>query len=345
MLTQEKIERHLNLSPKALMVAVEGADLSEVLARGGKVDALAERYRQRGELVAWSSLGQVINSPERQREITGLLAATRAGRDPAGELRRALERSGFDPDAFAPALAGTAGLGCSRTDGVTEAVKRLSASPLKGVVERHLVQHDGVWRLLIHLSYRGEEFHRDRFLAELAAQAPGARATGVDLVSEQLSSSVRRSFGWSFLLGGILVLLLLMSHFESQAGIFASLFPVGAGGIAMLGLMVLTGMKLNFMNAMVIVTILGMGSDYGLHVFHRAGVVGPGQREQFIQTGRAVLLSALTTIAGFGSLAFTDYGAMSSIGWATNYGIAATAFFALVSLPALLALRSADRTH
>jgi hypothetical protein len=88
-----------------------------------------------------------------------------------------------------------------------------------------------------------------------------------------------------------------------------------------------------------------MGSDYGLHVFHRAGVIGPEQRERFIQAGRAVLLSALTTIAGFGSLAFTDYGAMSSIGWATNYGIAATAFFALVSLPALLELRQSRRIH
>ena len=343
MLTQEKIERHLNLSPKSLMVAVEGADLSKVLAQGGKVDALAEQYRQRGELVAWSSLGQVVNDPEQQREMTGLLAATLTGRDPAGELRRALERNGYEPSSFAPALAGIAGLADPRPDGVTEAIQKLSASPLKGVVERHLVLRDGVWRFLIHLSYRGDEFPRDRFLAELAAQVPEARATGVDLVGEQLSSSVRRSFGWSFLLGGILVLILLMSHFESRAGIFASLFPVCAGVIAMLGLMVLTGMKLNFMNAMVVVTILGMGSDYGLHLFHRAGVAGPEQREQFIQAGRAVLLSALTTIAGFGSLAFTDYGAMSSIGWATNYGITATALFSLISLPALLAFRGHSR--
>ena len=338
MLTQEKIERHLNLSPKSLMVAVEGIDLAEVMIKGAKVDTLAEQYRQRGELVAWSSLGQVINNQERQREMTGLLAAALAGRDPARELRHAMESRGFDAAAFAPALAGVAGLAAPRPDGVTEAVKRLTASPLKGVVERHLVQYNGVWRLLIHLSYRGDEFHRERFLEELAALVPGARVTGVDLVGEQLSSSVRRSFGWSFLLGGILVLILLMSHFKTREGIVATLFPVVAGIIAMLGLMVLTGMKLNFMNAMVVVTILGMGSDYGLHIFHRAGVVGSGQREQFIQAGRAVLLSALTTIAGFGSLAFTDYGAMSSIGWATNYGIAATAIFSLISLPALLAL-------
>ncbi len=339
MLTQEKIEQHLNLSPKSLMVAVEGTDLNEVMSKGAKVDTLAERYRREGELVAYSSLGQILNGPQRQREMTIQLATTLGGSDLSGKLRTVLERSGFDPAPFAPALVGVAALAEPRTGGAEEAVRMLSASPLKGIVERHLVKHDGVWRLLSHLSYRGKEFHRERFLEELAIQVPGARVTGIDLVGEQLSASVRRSFGWSFLLGGILVLFLLMSHFDTRAGIYASLFPVLAGGIAMLGLMVLTGMKINFMNSMVVVTILGMGSDYGLHIFHRAGIVGPKQRDQFIQAGRAVFLSALTTVAGFGSLAFTDYGAMSSIGWATNYGVIATVIFSLVSLPALLAFR------
>ena len=29
------------------------------------------------------------------------------------------------------------------------------------------------------------------------------------------------------------------------------------------------GMRLNFINVMVLVTVLGMGSDYGLHIAHR----------------------------------------------------------------------------
>jgi predicted RND superfamily exporter protein len=93
-------------------------------------------------------------------------------------------------------------------------------------------------------------------------------------------------------------------------------------------------MGINFMNAMVLVTILGMGSDYGLHIIHRQG--GGGGERSFVQAGRAVFLSALTTIVGFGSLAFTDYGALSSIGWATNFGVGATVFFALLILPAFL---------
>jgi len=44
----------------------------------------------------------------------------------------------------------------------------------------------------------------------------------------------------------------------------------------------------------------------------------------------------LTTIAGFGSLALTDYGALASIGWATNFGIAATTLFTLWTFPAFM---------
>jgi len=93
------------------------------------------------------------------------------------------------------------------------------------------------------------------------------------------------------------------------------------------------------MNAMVLVTILGMGSDFGLYIRFRVDAVLPEEQErQYSQIGRSVFLSAMTTIVGFGSLAFTDYGAMSSIGWATNLGVGFTTLFAMVTLPAVMAL-------
>jgi predicted RND superfamily exporter protein len=98
-------------------------------------------------------------------------------------------------------------------------------------------------------------------------------------------------------------------------------------------------MQLNFMNAMVLVTILGMGSDFGLYIRFRVDAATPEERErQYSQIGRSVFLSAMTTVVGFGSLAFTDYGAMSSIGWATNLGVGYTTLFSLVTLPAVITL-------
>jgi predicted RND superfamily exporter protein len=202
------------------------------------------------------------------------------------------------------------------------------------MLNRYLVKRDGRYHLLLYLNYRGDEFHQGAFLKELASIDPTARATSVDLVSSQLAELVKRSFIKGFTIGGILVIFLLFVHFESLAGVCSSLFPVLAGVIAMLGIMAGFGMRLNFMNSMVLVTILGMGSDYGLQIHNRLQGEPSSFPEGFFQSGRAVFLSALTTIVGFGSLAFTDYGAMSSIGWATNFGVCATAFFALLVLPA-----------
>lgn len=334
-LTQEKIERHLSLAPQQMLVAVEGNDLGRVMARGEAVDRLAGAYRQRGELAALSSLGRLVNGAATQRQIDRELGGMLAGRDPGSELARALDRQGFSREPFAGTIAGLSRLGRGDAATAADAIARLAASPLKGAVDRHLVHDAQGFHLLTYLFYTGAEFGQDAFLRDLAAIDPAARVTSVDLVSRQLADEVRQSFAFAGIIGSVLVLFLLASHFRSASGIFATLYPVLAGVVAMLGIMAAAGMRINFMNAMVLVTILGMGSDYGMHIAHR--LEGEGEPERtFVEAGRPVLLSALTTIAGFGSLAFADYGALASIGWATNFGVGATALFALVSLPAFL---------
>jgi uncharacterized protein len=338
-LTQEKIEKHLSLSPRQMLVAVEGEHLDGVLARGSRVAALLERYRLQKELVSYASLGQVLNDPAVQGEVLAGLKTFIGTGKPGEALRLALERNGFEGEAFLPAISGLDRLPKAAPVSSLEAVKRLADSPLRGVTERYLMEGAGRYHLLFYLNYRGAEFRQQRFLKDLAGIDPSARATSPDLISRQLEGSVRRSFAWGFAVGGALVMFLLLSHFGSLSGSLLALYPVVGGVVAMLGLMVFTGMRLNFMNAMVLVTILGMGSDYGLHLVHRVSASDEeGKRLQFVQAGRAVLLSALTTIAGFGSLAFCDYGALASIGAATNYGVGATAILALLSLPALMVL-------
>lgn len=341
-LAQERIERHLSLSPKQMLVAVEGRDLADVLARSARVEALAGRLLARGQISAWSSLGRIVNGPSDQARVSRLVRARFGGGAPEEAVRSALERDGFSVAAFRTFLDAVGRLGQAAPVREEEAIARLAASPLRGVVDHHLVKDATGYHALVYLHYRGPELNQSAFLAELAGIDPASRATSVDLVSEQLTDAVKKSFIQAFLIGGTLVLFLLLVHFpETPTGVFYSLFPVLAGAVCMLGVMALTDMRLNFMNAMVLVTILGMGSDFGLYIRFRVCDAAPAVREaQFVQIGRSVLLSALTTIVGFGSLAFTDYGAMSSIGWATNLGVGFTTLFSLITLPAVMALRA-----
>lgn len=336
-LSQEKVERHLSVSPKQLIVAVEGKELADVLARGAKVDVLAQGHLKRGEIVSFSSLGQVLNDENAQHKVIEALTAGPVSSQVDLVLKRALAQQGFAVEAFQNYMEGLSRLSHAQTLPIIEGIDRLSNSPFRGIVERHLIHNASGYHLLTYLNYHGPEFQQDHFLKQLKSDVSQSRVTSVDLVSGQLSESVRHSFVLAIIIGSVMVLFLLVSHFNSPEGIFFSLFPVASGVIAMLGLMALTGMRLNFMNVMVLVTILGMGSDYGLHIAHRVRNCNVEKyRERFIQSGRAVLLSGCTTIAGFGSLAFTDYGALASIGWATNFGVAATTVITLATLPAFM---------
>ncbi len=298
---------------------------------------MARQLQDRHEIVSFSSLGQVLNDPHAQREVIAALAPGFSNTNPIATVKSSLVRAGFATEPFRDYLDGLAGLARLQPRPVSEGRARLADSPFRGIIERHLVKDGSGYHLLVYLNYRGPEFRQAAFLNALNNEDPRCRVTSVDLVSRQLTESVRKSFVQALFIGGALVLFLLLSHFNSPAGIFSALFPVFSGVIAMLGLMALFGMRLNFMNVMVLVTILGMASDYGLHIAHRVRNCAENEHEgRFIQSGRAVLLSALTTIAGFGSLAFTDYGALASIGWATNFGIAATTLFTLASLPAFM---------
>ncbi|HPX60705.1 MAG TPA: MMPL family transporter [Deltaproteobacteria bacterium] len=340
---QEKIERHLSLAPRQLLIAIDGTEVSQVMSGLGRGGQLAERYRNAGRIRGWSSLGQVINSREEQQQLISSMSCLDMGAATVS-LKVALEQAGFETTPFQPFTKAMASFGKSGPQAETEAIARLAASPLRGVVNRHLVKDKSGYHGLMYVFYADDELELERFVADLKASVPGVRVTGVELVSSQLAESVAHSFMWSFLLGGAIVLFLLVTHFESGRGIFYTLFPVGGGALMMLGSMAVLGIGINFMNAMVLVTIVGMGSDYGLHVAHRVSNSGNGEAaESFVQAGRAVLISALTSIAGFGSLAFADYPALASIGWGTNLGVGFTALFALVTLPAILVARRSTR--
>jgi predicted RND superfamily exporter protein len=107
------------------------------------------------------------------------------------------------------------------------------------------------------------------------------------------------------------------------------------------------GIAFNFANVIVLPLLLGIGVDSGIHLVHRHRVVLesgepalPPERELLeTSTPQAVFFSAVTTMASFGSLAFSDHLGLASLGKLLLIGVAYTTVCNLVVLPALLALR------
>ncbi len=108
----------------------------------------------------------------------------------------------------------------------------------------------------------------------------------------------------------------------------------------LVGAMSLFGIRINFVNAVVLPMIIGMGIDNGVHLMHR--YLEGGRKDvgnALGTTGRAMILCSFTTMLGFGSLATARYQALSTMGWITILGMGFCLITSLCFLPVLLIRR------
>ena len=96
----------------------------------------------------------------------------------------------------------------------------------------------------------------------------------------------------------------------------------------MFGAMAWLGLELNLFNVVASILIIGLGVDYGIFM------VCHGQQEQDLASARAVLVSGLTTLVGFGALVLAEHPALHSIGLTVLLGISAAVPTAVLVIPA-----------
>ena len=88
--------------------------------------------------------------------------------------------------------------------------------------------------------------------------------------------------------------------------------------------------------------ILALGVSYGLHITNRyaesKGTPQEKMAEAMNSTGKAVLLSALTTIIGFISLTFTPMQPIQTVGWSLAGGIVVVYIMTMIMVPNLTML-------
>ncbi|HUG92903.1 MAG TPA: MMPL family transporter [Planctomycetaceae bacterium] len=116
--------------------------------------------------------------------------------------------------------------------------------------------------------------------------------------------------------------------------LLAMLPPIG-GGLVMFGIMGLAGVDLNPANLIVLPLILGIGVDNGVHVVHNFRAQPEGYRLS-ASTMNAIVLTAFTSMVGFGSMLVAAHRGLSSVGLVLVVGVGSCLFVSLVTLPAIL---------
>ena len=146
----------------------------------------------------------------------------------------------------------------------------------------------------------------------------------------------------SFALGGAFLALAFRSV-RVSAVLVGSV--AGTAALAVAGVMYVLGVPWNPLTITMSSIALGVGVDYGVHVFERyAEAVGAGasDREAAARAvsvlARPVLGSGLTTVFGFGVLVVSRFPVLANFGRVTVFAIAFSLGGALLVLPAVLAL-------
>jgi len=177
--------------------------------------------------------------------------------------------------------------------------------------------------------------NQEKFITALRSVDPNVTGTPVQLYEyeELLKNSYLRAAWYSL----AAIVLLVLFHFRSVGAVILALLPVGIGTLWLAGLMGWFGIPINLANIMTLPLVIGIGVTNGIHILNRFAE----ERTPNIlarSTGKAVLVSGLTAIAGFGSLIIAKDRGIHSLGCVMAVGIAACMVAGLTFLPALLNL-------
>ncbi len=172
------------------------------------------------------------------------------------------------------------------------------------------------------------------FVNAVAAVAPGSAGPPDQIAGA--AGSVAGAILQAAALAFLGCALLAWAMLRNAARIAAILLPLLLAGAVTVGASVLLDLPFNYANVIVLPLLIGVGIDSGVHFALRADHQ-PGSVFD-TSTPRAVLYSALTTIAAFGTLGLSEHRGTASMGILLAISLAAAVAMIFALTPALIRL-------
>ncbi|MDG2021041.1 MAG: MMPL family transporter [Phycisphaerales bacterium] len=288
----------------------EARDRLQTLARSAEPVAPDAAIRLRNIAERLGSLASAIEPNPERAEIT---------EDP-GRVHAAIDRSRKVTGDSIRAM--QAGESATLRDALPAALRARLMSPA-GRFQIELVPARNIW----------ESEPMARFIEAVRDVDPDA--TGVPITQFESLGDMRRAF---LLMGGLSLLLvtsLVWIDFRSLRRTLMVMTVLLIGLLWTIGATSMLGVSFNVANFFAIPILIGIGVDSAIHMMHRADECGDGPLE-FRSTRRAVILTALTTGIGFGSLMFARHLGLQSLGVVMAIGSVTCMLSSVVLLPALI---------
>ncbi|MFI5366867.1 MAG: MMPL family transporter, partial [Candidatus Binatia bacterium] len=331
---QNAIEARFGEHALSGAVLVRRPDLEEALVDGEAIAQRLRSYKSEGLLRASQSVEAVLPSARvQQARLARYNELPRAAAVEA--LKTALVRHGFVPQRFADFFA--------EIEPPRAAIVRIddpALAPLRFLVDHHVRRRNGEYIVAtyvqpaagVSLRAISERLHRD------LRDVPFTLAAR-SLLEDELGHVLRRELTAFFALGLVGNFMLLLISFGSVGTAVAILAPVVLVVIALFAAMSAIGIALDPVNLIVTPLIFGIGVDYGVYIVARAREHG-GVVDAIRYAGRAVVMTALTTITGFGFLGMSRFPPLSTMGTLAGAGLFLCVALSITLLPALLTIGS-----
>jgi predicted RND superfamily exporter protein len=290
------------------------------------------------------------STPAALRSLASNLDATRAALDAMDPATAATSLGEYQRQFFVALKEQLEMMARQETD------RALTIDALPAEIRQVLLGRTG--KLLLRVFPRENIWERpalEKFVVEVTSVDP--KATGTPLGLYEFVAILREGYRNAALWALVAVAVVVLIDFKSLRATLITLVPVGAGTMWMMAIMAIpraAGERLaqfgfdgvaatvssweipfNPANIIVLPLIVGIGVAYGIYVVQRFRE----DREPVFygkSTGRAVILSGLTTLVAFGTLATGAHLGIRSLGIVMCIGVACCLVAALVLLPALL---------
>jgi uncharacterized protein len=214
--------------------------------------------------------------------------------------------------------------------------QRLQPEDVPAFLREFFISHSG--KFLLQVYPKEDVWQRDKqekFIAELRTVDPNV--TGSPVQFYEYTSRLKRDVEKAAACAASIIAVLVFLHFHRVGSVLLALLPVALGLCWMLGLMGWLGLPFNPVNIISLVLVIGIGVTNGVHILNRfAEEAQPNILAR--STGRDVLVSALNTMAGFGSLLIAKHQGIASLGGVMAIGTATCVVASLALLPAVLTL-------
>ena len=316
----EKIRGNMGERGEPILLIVRGKTEVEVARRMDAIAPTLQRFVVQGKLESYESPRAILPAPENQQANRVAAQWLSAGYP---QLTKSAIDAGFTPESL------------SMTESILKAWAAGPFTPTnfasRWLLDKVFAQTPQESAALAFAQPAGAAATT---AAEISAAMPeGVLVAGWEILGAELLSVVRRELGRVLAPVVILVGIALWWAFRRVRETVLSLICVGAGTVALLGVMRVAGWDWNLMNLLTLPLLLGAGVDYTIHTLTSLRRNGGDVGETLRTTGRALLLCGGTTVVGFASLAWSNNAGLASLGKVCATGIGAVLIIAVYLLP------------